>query len=337
MATIADVAREANVSVATVSRLINNKGVVSQKTATRVYKAIEKLSYEPNRLARNLRKNESWVILILAPNFTNPYYAHILSGISDTAADLGYSALIINTADELQREQSALDMLKKHHADGAILMSSEIDSGWLLDYANHYPCVQCSEYVPDLDIPHISIDNYTATQEAMEYLIGLGHKKIAMISSENKYISTKLRLDAYLDTLEKHNIVPQDDHVIFASSDYSFKSGKHKAKNLLETATPPTAIFCISDTLALGAITAAKEKGINVPEDLTVIGFDDVEYTTMFHPYITTVVQPCYELGKRSMELLFAQINHETDIPRQQYLQHQFTIRESSCPPKISG
>jgi LacI family transcriptional regulator, repressor for deo operon, udp, cdd, tsx, nupC, and nupG len=336
MATIADVAREANVSVATVSRLINNKGIVSPKTATRVYTAIEKLSYEPNRLARNLRKNESWVILILAPNFTNPYYAHILSGISDTATNLGYSALIINTADELKREQTALDMLKKHHADGAILMSSEMDSTWLLDYANNFPCVQCSEYVPDLDIPHISIDNYAATQEAMEYLIGLGHKKIAMISSENKYISTKLRLDAYLDTLEKHNIVPQDDYMIFASFDYSFKSGKHKAKDLLETATPPTAIFCISDTLALGAITAAKEKGINVPKDLTVIGFDDVEFTTMFHPYITTVVQPCYELGKRSMELLFAQINHETDIPRQQYLEHQFTVRESSCPPKIS-
>ena len=337
MTTIADVAKEAKVSVATVSRLINNQGVVSPKTATRVYEAIEKLSYEPNRLARNLRKNESWVILILAPNFTNPYYSHILSGISDTAAELGYSALIINTADELKREQTALDMLKKHHADGAILMSSEMDSTWLLDYANNYPCVQCSEYVPDLDIPHISIDNYAATQEAMEYLLGLGHKKIAMISSENKYISTKLRLDAYLDTLEKHNIIPQDDHVIFASPDYSFKSGKHKAKELLESDSPPTAIFCISDTLALGAITAAKEMGINVPEDLTVIGFDDVEYTTMFHPYITTVVQPCYELGKSSMELLFAHIAHGADIPHQQFLEHKFAIRESSCPPKISG
>ena len=333
MATIADVAREAGVSVATVSRIINNKGVVSPKTATRVNDAIAKLSYEPNRLARNLRKNESWVILILAPNFTNPYYSHILTGIGDTAAELGYSALIINTADNFERERNALEMLKKHHADGAILMSSEMDSQWLLEYANEYPCVQCSEYVPDLDIPHISIDNYLATQETMEYLIGLGHKRIAMISSENEYISTKLRLDSYKDTLIKHDITLREDYIKYASPDYSYKSGKQQARELMNATFPPTAIFCISDTLALGAITAIKEMGFNVPEDVTVIGFDDVEYTTMFHPYITTVVQPCYELGKRSMEMLYAQINQNADVPRQQFLQHSFIIRESSCPP----
>jgi len=337
MATMADVAREANVSVATVSRLINQTGVVKPKTAARVYQAIEKLSYEPNRLARNLRKNESWVILIVAPNISNPYYSHILSGIGNTAAELGYSALIITTADDFERERSALEMLKKHHADGAIVMSSQLGCDWLLAYAQDYPFVQCSEYDPAVDIPHISIDNYAATQEAMEYLIGLGHERIAMISSENDYISTKLRLDGYRDTLEKHGIVPREDDIVYASRDYSFNSGKQKAGELLKCSSAPTAIFCISDTLALGAITAAKEMGLRVPEDLSVIGFDDVEFTTMFHPYITTVVQPCYELGQRSMERLFAQIQQKPDLPRQQFLEHKLIIRESSCPPKTRG
>ncbi len=330
MATMADVAREAGVSVATVSRLLNNQEIVSPDTATRVYAAIEKLNYEPNLLARNLRKNESRVILILSPNVTNPYYAHILSGIGDVATQLGYSALIFNTGDDQAHEREALDMLCKHRADGAILMSSDIGCSWLLEYANQFPIVQCSEYDPDVDIPHVSIDNYKASQDALEYLIELGHKRIAMISSANEYISTNLRMQGYKNTLKKHGIIPNDNYLIYASRDYSFKSGKAKAKELLNIDPRPTAIFCISDTLALGAITAAKELGLNVPEDVTVIGFDDVEHTTMFHPYITTIAQPCYELGKQSAYLLYDQMTQKKVLPRQMILNHQLIVRESS-------
>lgn len=330
MATMADVAREAGVSVATVSRVLNNQEIVSPDTADRVYAAIAKLKYEPNLLARNLRKNESRVILILSPNVTNPYYAHILSGIGDVATKLGYSALIFNTGDDLAREREALDMLSKHRADGAILMSSNIGCNWLLEYADQFPIVQCSEYDPNVDIPHVSIDNYKATQDALEYLLELGHKRIAIISSENEYISTSLRLRGYKDALARHGITPNADYIIYASRDYSFKSGKAKAKELLNITPRPTAIFCISDTLALGAITAAKELGLNVPQDVTVVGFDDVEHTTMFHPYITTVAQPCYELGMQSAYLLHDQMTQKKAMPRQMILNHQLIVRESS-------
>lgn len=335
MATMADVAREARVSVATVSRLLNKQGVVSPETAERVYAAIQKLSYEPNILARNFRKNESRVILILSPNITNLYYAHVLSGIGDAAAELGYSALTFNTSDDVAREREALDMLKKRRADGAILMSSDIGCEWLLEYASRHPLVQCCEYDPAVDIPHVSIDNYLAAQQAMEYLIDLGHRRIAIISSENEYVSTNLRLKGYKDTLAMHAIAPREDYITFASRDYSFKSGKAMAKELLRLNPRPTAIFCISDSLALGAITAAKEMGCRVPEDVTVIGFDDVEHTTMFHPYITTVAQPCYELGRQSVYLLYAQMTQRKDVPHQKTLEHQLIVRESSCPPAI--
>ncbi len=337
MATMADVAREARVSVATVSRLLNHQGPVRPDTAERVYAAIQKLSYEPNILARNLRKNESRVILILSPNVTNPYYAHILSGIGDAAAELGYSALICNTADDQEREKEALDLLKKRRADGAILMSSELGCGWLLEYASRYPLVQCCEYDPDVDIPHVSIDNYQAAQNTMEYLIAQGHTRIAIISSENNYFSTRMRYQGYRDTLEKYGIPIREDYIAYASRDYSFKSGKMKAKALLGASLPPTAIFCISDTLALGAITAAKEIGRRVPEDVTVIGFDDVEHTTMFHPYITTIAQPCYKLGKQSMHLLYAQMTQGRDarVPHQLILEHELIVRESSSPPQL--
>lgn len=333
MSTMAEVAREARVSVATVSRLLNHQGTVSPETAERVYAAIQKLNYEPNLLARNFRKNESRVILILSPNVTNPYYAHILSGIGDAAAALGYSALIFTTGDDPAREREALDMLKKRRADGAILMASTIDRHWLLEYAGQYPVVQCSEYDPDVDIPHVSIDNYQATQEAMEYLLQLGHRRIAIILAENEYISTRLRLQAYRDTLQARSVAPQAGYVVYASRDYSFGSGKKRARELLGLSPAPTAIFCISDTLALGAITAAKEMGWRVPEDVTVVGFDDVEHTTMLHPNITTVAQPCYELGRQSMQLLYAQMRPEKTTPRQILLDHKLIVRESSAPP----
>lgn len=337
MVKIADVAREANVSVATVSRVLNKKGSVRPETSERVYKAIEKLSFEPNMSARNLRRNETRVILIVAPNITNPYYAHILAGIGDEASKSGYSALIYNTGGDEAREKAGMDMLKRRRADGAILLASSIDSMWIKEYADKYPIVQCSEYVLELDLPRVSIDNYKATRDVMEYIISLGHKRIATISSSNNYISTVLRLQGYKDSLERHGFEVCEDYIALANADYSFKSGKAAAFKLLQQKDRPTAIFCISDTIALGAITAAKELGLRVPEDLTVIGFDDVDDTTMFHPYITTIAQPCYELGRESFKILHACMNNGKEMNKKVVLPHEFIIRESSAPISTRG
>ncbi|AZO96309.1 LacI family DNA-binding transcriptional regulator [Halocella sp. SP3-1] len=332
MATIADVAKEAKVSVATVSRVLNNQDLVRPETAERVYDAIEKLSYKPNILARNFRKNESRVILILAPNITNPYYSHILTGIGDVANEIEYSALIFNTGDDPKREKKGMEMLKKKRADGAILLASSLGCDWLLEYAQEYPVVQCSEYDDKVDISHVAIDNYKAAQDVMEYLIDLGHKRIATISSQNNYISTSLRLKGYKDTLHKHGIKNPNDYIVFSTGDYSFKSGKRAAAQLLQLKSRPTAIFCISDRVALGAISQAKEMGVRVPEDLTIIGFDDVEDTMMFHPYITTVAQPCYEIGRRAAYMLYGQMTKQKITQKELLLKHELIIRESSAP-----
>ncbi len=335
MATITDVAKEANVSVATVSRVLNKKNSVKPETVERVQKAIEKLSFEPNMSARNLRRNETRVILIIAPNITNPYYSHILAGIGDAANESKYSALIYNTSGDIAREKAGLEMLKKKRADGAILLANGMNSTWIQEYSKEYPIVQCSEYALKLDIPRISIDNYKAATDVMNYVIGLGHKRIATISSSNNYVSTALRLQGYLDSLKCHDLEIHKEYISMASVDYSFKSGKSCAYELLQQKYRPTAIFCISDILALGAITAASELGIRVPEDLTVIGFDDVDNTTMFHPYITTIAQPCYELGKESFRILNACMNDEKGINKKIVLPHKFIIRESSAPISI--
>ncbi len=330
MSTIEDVAKEANVSVATVSRVINNPEIVKEQTKQRVYEAIEKLSYEPNMSARNLRKNETRVVLIVTPNITNPYYAHILAGIGDMAQKHGYSSLIYNTYGKQSEQKKALDMLRKKRADGAIILASDMDSNWIEDYSSQFPIVLSSEYPIDLDISRVSIDNYDAAYNVMQYIHSLGHKKIAMISSANNYISTYLRLKAYKDFLEIKSIEYEAEYIQYADEVYSFKSGKEATIKLLGLKEKPTAIFCISDTIALGAIAAIKESKLDIPNDISVVGFDDVDYTTMFHPYLTTVAQPCYRLGTESFRLLNNLFKNGLNSIEKRIIPYELIVRETT-------
>ncbi len=336
MATIVDVSREANVSVATVSRVLNGKGHVSPEVSQRVMEAIKRLEYAPNVSARNLRRNESRVVLILAPNITNPYYTHIIAGVGEAAHRNGYSSFLCNTEGDQEQEKQLLEMLVKHQADGAILLATEMGADWLKPYAGRFPLVQCSEYDPNIDIVHVNVDNYRAAREVMAYLIEIGHRRIGIISSVNKYVSTAMRLKGYQDALMAAEILPKDEYIRYATIDYSFKSGFDAARSLLSQEKRPTALFCISDMLALGAIASAQEMGFRVPEDVTVVGFDDVEHTTMFHPYVTTMAQPCFELGKKAMELLLCQLR-QTPLKREVLLPHRLMVRESSAAPRRSA
>lgn len=333
MVKIEDVAREAGVSVATVSRVLNEQGRVLPETQRKVRKAVEALRYEPNLSARNLRRNESRIILILAPNFSNPYYSNVLSGICDVSRNLGYSTLIYNTYDSDALDESLVSSLfQKNRADGMITLAINRDDRWLEQYAGKYPLVQCSEYVEEAALPHISVDNRLAARESVQRLIALGHQRIGIVTSANRYLSSENRLRGYLDALEAAGIPKSDDLIAYASADYSFASGKQAARELLALPRPPSAIFCVSDILALGVIAAAGKMGLQVPWDLSVTGFDDVDYTTMFHPYLTTVAVPCYELGRRSMLLLYDHIAQKADAECEIYLPHNIIQRETTAP-----
>lgn len=328
MATIHDVAQRAGVSIATVSRVLNGKA--SGQAAVRVQEAVEALCYVPNPTARNLRRSESRVILILAPNITNPYYASIASGINRTACDLGYTPLLYNTSGSRSTTQERLALLERRQADGAILMATEQGSAWLGDYAARYPIVQCSEYDPDVPIPHVCVDNYRAAREATAYLRRLGHKRIGIISSVNRYMSTELRLRGYADELRTCGLPVREEYIRYAAEDYNFKSGFDAAASLLSQENRPTALFCISDVLALGAIASAQEIGFQVPQDVSIIGFDDVEHTTMFHPHVTTVAQPSEEIGSRAVRLL-SEVMAGSRVPEQVLLPHKLIVRESTA------
>lgn len=338
MATIAEVAQKAGVSVATVSRVINNSISVKSDTADKVRQAIEELDYVPNLSARNLRRNESRIVMLLAPNFTNPYYARILSGISDMANKLSYNLLIINTKDaQAMKEEDIVALYHNNRADGMILLACNYDDDWLNRYHGEFPIVQCSEYVENTKLPHISVDNYKAAYELVTKLIEVGHKRIGIIGSKNKYYSTKLRFQGYCDALRDAGLKQQKSYAAMGDVDYSFESGQRAAAVLLNQKKPPTAIFCVSDVIALGAMAEAQDRGIRVPKELSVAGFDDVDYTTMFHPHLTTAKVPCYELGYRAMKLLAQCMRKETVPQNAIYLPHTLMFRESVVTPPGAG
>lgn len=334
--TIADVAKKAGVSVATVSRVLNQDEKVRPETKERVLQAIQDLNYIPNMSARNLRRRESRVILVLARNFTHPFYAKVLAGISDTARRAGYSVLMCDNGDDPLRAEQQLQMLKHRKADGAVLLNCTVDDTWLRSYAGKYPIVQCCEHVPGIDTAKVSLDHFTMAYDATRYLISLGHRRIAIMSADNRYTSTLRRCEGYVRAMTEAGLPVTEDLYALAEGDYSFQSGRACASKLLSLKVPPTAIFCISDVLALSTLLVASEMGIRVPEELSVVGCDDVDYTTMWHPFLTTVRLPCYEMGCRSAQLLLETMQSIPEQSKTVKMNYSLIIRESTASPSLS-
>ncbi|HEY8421010.1 MAG TPA: LacI family DNA-binding transcriptional regulator [Thermoclostridium sp.] len=328
MATINDVAKHAGVSVATVSRVINGNAKVSPETITKVKQAIAELDYRPNLLGRALRKTRSERILVLLPNIANPFYAEIVKGIEDVANKNGYSIMLCNTDSDLDREKKYIKMLKSHLADGAILMASELTSEELTELSQEIPIIQCCEYKVGLPITHVSIDNEMAAFKAVNHLIGLGHKRIAFIGANNQFLSSTLRKEGYIRALEEAGIDYNPAYCGYG--DYSYKSGFRVMKYLLSLDPRPTAVFCISDLMAVGAIRSAMEENLHVPEDLAVCGFDNVYFARMFKPTLTTVSQPMYDLGCVAMEVLLKAIESKDMETMHYILEHELIVREST-------
>ena len=325
---IQDVAKKAGVSVATVSRVLNKSGSVAQGTRDAVLEAIKQLDYRPNLLGRNLRRTETRLVLALLPTIANPFYSRIVKGIEDIAHKNGYNVMLCNTDSDVGREHVYLEMLKNRLADGVIFMAPEIDSEELTAIGGDFPVVQCCEYKEGAQVSLTSIDNHLAAKKATKHLIALGHTKIGMISCRNNFLSTIRREQGYKTTLEETGI--SFDNQYFVCGDYSFKSGYRAAISLLALGERPTAIFAISDIMAIGVLRAAREKGLKVPEDLAVIGFDNISFASMCNPMLTTVSQPKYDLGCTAMDLLLRKIHGELKEPAEIVLENELIIREST-------
>lgn len=327
MATIKDVARLAGVSVATVSRVINSDDVVTRETKQRVEAAVKSLNYSPNLLGRNLRRLETKKIVVILNTISNQFYSRVVKGIEERAREEGYTVMVCMTHGDKNLESDYLKLLRFKLVDGAVFLTSEEKGELLGELLKGIPVVQACEPKSDFNTPSVSIDNERAAFEAVEYLIKMGHKKIACLGSFGSYPSVKQREDGYKRAMSEHQLLADDSLLI--NEGFSFNAGIRAANRLLALKELPTAAFCLSDSCAAGVIKTLAEKGIKTPDDISVMGFDDTQLSGIYIPSITTTRQPQYELGFTAMELLLSIIKHTSSEQKNIILPHEIIKRQS--------
>ncbi|MDD6143966.1 MAG: LacI family DNA-binding transcriptional regulator [bacterium] len=333
MPTISDVAKLAGVSVATVSRVINQKGNVLPKAEEAVRKAIAELNYSPNSIGRNLRQLKTNRILVLQPSIINPFYSHVVRGIDAAAHQAGYHIMLSDTNSDPERERQYLEMLESHVADGAILTTPCHLPEYYREFASRYPMVFCTEDYGDSPISSVTMDNVAAALDATRYLINLGHTKIAFLCVYGNRHTVAQRLKGYQLAMQEAGLAIRPEFFVEATAERDDLAAG-VAQNIVRkfTALPdmPTAIFCTSDLIGMGAIRGLRECGFSVPEDISVFSFDDIDAAKLYDPMLSTVYIPKYKMGSKAVELLLERIQNPECKPRRELVQHEIRAREST-------
>ncbi|MDF5044019.1 DNA-binding transcriptional regulator CytR, partial [Vibrio parahaemolyticus] len=268
-------------------------------TRKRVEDAVLEAGYSPNSLARNLRRNESKTIVTIVPDICDPYFSEIIRGIEDAAMEHGYLVLLGDSGQQKKRESSFVNLVFTKQADGMLLLGTDLPFDVSKpEQKNLPPMVMACEFAPELELPTVNIDNLTSAFEAVNYLTQLGHKRIAQISGPDTAILCQFRQQGYQQALRRAGINKDPQYSVI--TEFSFDGGAKAVRKLLELPEPPTAIFCHCATMAIGAIQGAKKLGLRVPQDLSVVGFDDINFAQYCDPPLTTISQPRYEIGRQA-------------------------------------
>lgn len=326
--TIKDVAKAAGVSVATVSRVLNGSSSVSQAAADRVNKAINEMHYSPNSLGRNLRKCETNRILVIQPSSDHSLYAKIIAGMQEEAAKVGYDIVtaISNSVSEAENRQ--LNMLYNKTVDGAVLLGTTFDCDTINRLAENYSIALCCESLSGADVLTVVVDDEAGGHDATAALIQKGHRKIALITAEGAALSSNEREQGYLRALREGGIEPREEYIY--RGDYEYENAAIALHRFMSLDDKPTAIFAVSDNLAAGVIREAASMGIKVGEELAVIGFDDITWCARFVPSISSVAQPCAEMGKLVAQKLISNITGESNDNDLYTLAPTVMLREST-------
>ncbi|NUU67606.1 DNA-binding transcriptional regulator CytR [Enterobacteriaceae bacterium BIT-l23] len=328
-ATMKDVARQAQVSTATVSRALTNPEKVSQTTRSRVEQAAIEVGYLPHTLGRSIRRSDSRTIMVIVPDICDPFFSEIIRGIEVTAASHGYLVLIGDCAHQNQQEKTLIDLVIPRQIDGMLLLGSRLpfDAG-KEEQRNLPPMVMANEFAAELELPTVHIDNLTSAFNAVNYLHELGHRRIACIAGPEEMPQCHYRLQGYIQALRRNGL-NVDPHYI-TRGDFSYEAGARAMGQLLDLPQPPEAVFCHSDIMALGALSLIKRRHLRVPQDISLIGFDDIALTQYCDPPLTTVAQPRFEIGQQSMLLLLEQLQGHSVNNGSRLLDCQLVVREST-------
>lgn len=307
MITIKDLAREVNVSVTTISRVLNNKPDVSEETKKKVKKAIEKMGYNPNTVARGLVLKKTNSIGLIIPDINNPFFPEIIKGVERTAKKLGYSLILCNTDNDKTEEKESIKLLRSKQVDGIILSLSRKNKEVLKELEKEkFPIVQIDRQIKDSIYPAIIIDNKKSAYIATEYLIKHGHRKIGHITGDLSTETALDRLNGFKLALQNYNIPCREEWLL--EGDYSKESGKEMMEKIIKLKDRPTALFFANDLMAFGAYETIYKYKLSIPEDFSIIGHDNIEITSFVRPGLTTMDQPKYRLGQIAVEKLIDMI-----------------------------
>ena len=334
MPTITDVAREAGVSASTVSHVINETRFVSDQVKQRVHAAMEALNYQPNVIARSLRTRETLTVGVVVSDVTNPFFTSIVRAIEDEVLKQGYNIILCDTDEKPEREQAYLRLLMGRRVDGLIvapssgnadLLRSAIESG--------LPVVLLDRSIPGLTADVVLSDNESGAFDAVSYLIGIGHRRIGIIAGRLEVSTGADRMAGYVRAIQTHGI-PADESLIEVAK-FRRDIAYDKTMQMLNRAEPPTALFVCNNVMTAGTMAALKAAGKKVPEDISVIGFDDSEWAALMDPPLTVVAQPIVELGTRAAQTLMRRISRgRVKTPRAVVLKPELILRDSCARPR---
>ena len=330
MPTIKDVAKNAGVSYATVSRALNNHPEINEETRKKIFKIASEMGYQPNAIAQGLVKKETKTIGLVIPDITNPFFPEVARGVEDAASTEGYSVFLCNTNWSEEQEEKYLEVLMKKQVDGIVIGPSSERIGHIKKV--FHSGIKPAVFISRIDYSNstsILIDNVTGARMAVEHLISKGHKKIAFIGGLKDAFSNQDRLLGYKNALEMNEIPINKDYIL--NSDFKRESGHHTTQMILQLDPRPSAIFAANDMLALGAIQAIKEAGFSIPEDIAVVGFDDIGFAALPEIQLTTIAQPKYDMGKLAFLTLLDQIRGgDKVINKRILLNPELIVRKTS-------
>jgi LacI family repressor for deo operon, udp, cdd, tsx, nupC, and nupG len=330
MAAIRDVSRIAGVSVATVPHTLTKPDKVSIKTRERVNEATNETNYKLDMLARSFRTRKSSTIVVLVPDIANPFFSHVIRGIEQTAQKLDYAVLLGDTQGLREREITYAKMVDTSQANGIIQLDIHIP---FEDQHNiTAPIVNACDCVRGKEFPSVQLDNISAARQITEHLLSLGHENIAVISGLEQSSITQDRLSGHIKALNQANITFNIENVIYG--DYSIPSGELAAQEILEMSPRPTAIFCMNDEMAIGAIHYAKNSGLKVPDDVAISGFENISFAEYCDPPLTTITQPAEKFGTIAMSMLYNVINGNELDEKYKLLPFEIIKRKSTGTQK---
>lgn len=327
--TIKDVAELAGVSRQTVSRAINDKGEISQKTKERVMTAVEQLGYRPNRLAQGMVTQRTYTIGLILSNITNPFFPEVTRGVQDAAQAKGFNVFLCNTDDTAAVEMQELHSLAAQGVDGIILFSHQASDAELTSFADSYhPIVVINRVFQHPNVSVMMVNNYRGAQLAADYFIDHEHNHLGMLTNNHASYSQARRVRGFREYIQERGLLLPDDCI--ATAPATLEGGRQAAHQLLDEHPEITAIFTYNDLMALGAIRACSERGLHIPNDVAIIGFDDISFAAMATPSLSSVHVDKYAIGQQAMDQLTAMLEAPDKTFPAVEIDVELLIRESA-------